>query len=445
MMDVDRIPADINAERAVLGIIMVQNAAYDRVYDLIGEQDFYRSDHRQVWCAVSRLIEKNKPADVITVADALQAAGQLEDMGGLSMLGAITAAAPAPVNVRAHATIVRERAILRRLAAAAMDIGELARQPGIEAAEAAEQAEAKVLGVLDADSMHEQREPETLHLISHEAADWLDSDRTAGIPTGYGKLDAMLCGGGLQPEQLVIIAGRPSMGKSALAWCIAENASRTQTVAYFALEMSRRELGVRSLRWHQSLTSRLDALKHMSEAKLLIDDTAAIGLSAMRIKLRRIRRKRGLGLVVVDYMQLMSHRAESRLQEVSAISRGLKAIAKEFAVPVLAVAQLNRGAENRTDQRPMLADLRESGQLEQDADVVMMVYRDDYYRPETHLKGFGEILIRKNRDGAVGDVLLKWVPEHTRWIDHHGPWPEKPEEQKQGQQTVRQFRPRTSD
>jgi len=253
----------------------------------------------------------------------------------------------------------------------------------------------------------------------------------------------MLSGGGMQPEQLIIIAGRPSMGKSALSYCFAEHTVRDgKTCAYFALETSRRELSVRALRWHESMLpgGRDEAIAFLSALPMVIDDSPAITLSHMRIRLRRIRRTRGLHLVVVDYLQMMRHRAESRLQEVSEISRGLKSIAKEFGVPVLVVAQLNRQTEGRTDRRPMLSDLRESGQIEQDADVIMMCYRDEYYDANTHLKGFGEILVRKNRDGPIGDALLRWDGPRTRWIDYFG---ERPAPAVQaGSVNVKEFRPR---
>lgn len=429
MMDVDRSPpSSIPAEQAVLGVLLVDNPTYDRVYDLVSDRDFYRSDHRSIWKAISRLIEKNKPADVITVAEALQQDGKLEECGGLAALGRLAGAAPSAINARHHATIVRDRAVLRRLAAAAMDIGELAYAPGADPQEAAEQAEAKVLAVQDGGSDLSTREPELLKLAVFEARDWMEQEHATGIQTGYSVLDGMLPGNGLQPGAFAIIAGRPSTGKSVLSWCIAEHAAAQHSVAYFSLESSRRELGARALRWHHSRLDSMDeAVNHLSALNLTIDDTPAIGLAHMRIRLRRIRRRRGLGLVVVDYLQLMSARSENRVQEISTLSRGLKAIAKEFEVPVVAVAQINRAVEGRTDRRPMMSDLRESGQIEQDADHILMVYREEYYEPESeHIKGFGEILVRKNRDGPVGDVVLRFNGPLTRWIDYNGPRPKAP-------------------
>lgn len=422
-------PHSLEAEQAVLGCMLLDNRVYDRIYDAVSERDFYAANHRAIWRTAAKLIEANKPADAITVSELVE----IDD--ALNVLAELVQNAPSGVNARRHAEIVREKGILRSLITAAADIGETAWQHGIDAQEAAEQAEARILAVLDNEARDEAREPVTLKEAVFEAADWLDADRTAGIPTGYAALDAMLTGGGMQPEQLIVIAGRPSMGKSALSYCIAERAGLDgKTVAYFALETSRREIGVRALRWHQAQLGRSEALRILSEPPVIIDDSPAIGLAHMRIRLRRIRRKRGLHLVVVDYLQLMRHRSESRLQEVSEISRGLKAISKEFGVPVIAVAQLNRQTEGRVDRRPMLSDLRESGQIEQDADVIMMCYRDEYYDANSHLKGFGEVFVRKNKDGPTGDALLRWNGPLTRWIDYTGDRPAEPkrEQEKQG-------------
>lgn len=434
-----RAPAShIESEQSVLGGLLLDHRAYDRIYDIVSERDFYRADHREIWRAISDLIERNKVADVITVSEALggeYATYLIELQQGIA----------SAANIAAYAKIVRDKAILRALTAAGSEIAESALTLGADPQECAERAEALVLGISDHHAARDQaREPAPLKDAVFEAVDYLDAERTAGIATGYASIDAMLSGGGLQPEQLVVIAGRPSMGKSALAYCFAERAAMDgHTVAYFALETSRREIGVRALRWHQGELGRSEAVRILSELPLVIDDTPAIGLSHMRIRLRRIRRQRGLGLVVVDYMQLMRHRSESRLQEVSEVSRGLKAIAKEFGVPMVAVAQLNRQTEGRTDRRPQLSDLRESGQLEQDADVVMMCYRDEYYDKNTALKGFGEVFVRKNKDGPTGDALLRWDGPRTRWIDYTGERPAAAAPVVQaGGANVKEFRPK---
>jgi len=438
-------PHSLEAEQAMLGALLVDNAAWDRISDLVRCGDLYSADHRAIWTALESLIERGRPADPLLVQEALRQAGTLDDVGGLAYLSALVVGVATSRNVRHYAEIVRDRAILRRLAAAAAEITETALAHGADAQEAAERAEAAVLAVSDAEARDAAREPEPLKTAVFEAVDWIEGTHAPGVRTGYAKLDAMFPGGdGLQPEQLVVVAGRPSMGKSSLAWCIAEHAAASgHHVAYFALETSRRELGRRALRYHESLTSRTEATRYLSGLPLVIDDSPEITLSHLRIRLRRIRRRHGLALVVIDYVQLMRHRAQDRLQEVSAISRGLKAVAKEFCVPVVAVCQINRAAEGRADRRPLLSDLRESGQLEQDADAVLMLYRDEYYNEASHLAGYGEVLVRKMRDGPTGDVLLRWDGERTRWIDYAGEWPSPPVPTVQaGSASVRAFRAR---
>ena len=429
-------PSSVQAEMAVLGGLLLDNRAWDRIFDLLAEGDFYKTDHRTIWREIGRLIERNKQADVVTVAEAVG-----PELAGY--VGRILESTPSAHNIRAHAQIVRDRSILRSLIAAAGEISDRAWEHGVDPQEALEQAEARVLGIADNSAQDQDREPVPLKDAVFEAVDWLDAERSDGIPTGYPRIDAQLSGGGMQPEQLIVIAGRPSMGKSALSYAIAESAaSAGKTVAYFALETSRREIGVRALRWHMGSIGRSEAIRILSALPIIIDDTPAITLAHMRVRLRRIRRQRGLHLVVVDYLQLMRQRAESRLQEVSEVSRGLKAVSKEFGVPVIAVAQLNRGVESRPDKRPLLSDLRESGQLEQDADVVLMCHRDEYHDPDTHLKGFGEIFIRKNKDGPVGEALLRWDGPRTRWIHYEGERPSPPKSGSGVDSNVKPFRPK---
>lgn len=431
------LPAQSNAaEQAVLGGLMLDNRAYDRIYDVLAESDFYRSEHRAIWREIGRLIDRNKQADPITIAEQL---GQ-EQQGYLAEL---MMSVPSALHIRQHAQIVRDKAILRSLTAAGAEITALASETGADPQEAAEKAEARILSVLDRDAKDREQEPLTLKECVFQAVDWIEARRDDGIRTGYGQLDAMFPGGGMQPEQLIVIAGRPGMGKSTLSWCIAEHAAVAgKSVMYFAMETSGREIGLRALRWHESMTDRTAATKHLSELPILIDPSPSITLSHLRIRLRRMRRQRGLDLVVVDYVQLMRQRAENRLQEVSEVSRGLKAVAKEFGIPLIAVCQINRAAEGRTDRRPIMSDLRESGQLEQDADAIIMLYRDDVYSSQSHLAGYGEALVRKMRDGPTGEVLLKWDGNRTRWIDHNGPWPSEPKEDRadkpQRKRTVKQ-------
>lgn len=425
-------PYSEDAEQSVLGALLIDNKAYDRIYDLVAEHDFYRATHRAIWRVISELIERNKPADVITVSEAL--GDEAPYVLGLAQ-GIATS-----VNIRAYAQIVRDKSLLRQLTAAGSEIAETALQQGIDPQQCVEQAEAKILGILDRDAKEREQEPVSLKTAVFDAVDWIETRHEDGIKTGYHGIDAMFPNGGMQAEQLIVIAGRPGMGKSSLAWCVAEHAAAAgKPVVYFAMETSAREIGRRALLWHESLTDRTAATKHLAALPITIDATPSISLSHLRIRLRRLRRQSGLGLVVVDYVQLMRHRAENRLQEVSELSRGLKAVAKEFSVPVIAVCQINRAAEGRTDRRPIMSDLRESGQLEQDADAIIMLYRDEVYAPLSHLKGFGEALVRKMRDGPTGDVLLRWDGPRTRWLDHDGPWPEAPgEEPKQRARKVTQ-------
>lgn len=416
-------PNAVQAEAALLGGILHNSRAYDAVYDLVGERDFYNRDHRSIWTLIAKQIERNKPADAITIMD-------LADEDARQAILPILHETPSIVRVQDYARIVRSKSILRSLIAAGHEISEQAWEHGIDAQDAAERAEAVVLGILDKDARDASREPVAIYQAVSEAVDWLDAERTDGIATGYTAIDAALCGGGLQPEQLVIIAGRPSMGKSALSYCIAEHAAANgKTVAYFALETSAREIGVRALRWHEASIGRSAALRWFAELPIVIDDTPAVTLSHIRIRCRRIRRQKGLHLIVVDYLQLMRQRAASRLEEVSEISRGLKAIAKEFGVPVVAVCQLNRGVESRPDKRPQLSDLRESGQIEQDADVVLMCYRDEYYNADSPEKGYGDVYVRKNKDGPIASAFLRWSGPQTRWIDYTGERPAQPKQE----------------
>lgn len=430
-------PNAVQAEAALLGGILHNSRAYDAVYDLVSERDFYNRDHRAVWTLIAKQIERNKPADAITILD-------MADEETRPSIVTMLHETPSIVRVQDYAKLVREKSILRSLIAAGGEIAEQAWEHGVDAQEVAESAEARVLAILDKEARDESREPVTIYRAVSDAVDWLDTERTSGIATGYANIDAALSGGGLQPEQLVIIAGRPSMGKSALSYCIAEHAAANgKTVAYFALETSAREIGVRALRWHEGRIGRSDALKWFSDLPIVIDDTPAVTLSHIRIRCRRIRRQKGLHLIVVDYLQLMRQRAPSRLEEVSEISRGLKAIAKEFEVPVVAVCQLNRSVESRPDKRPQLSDLRESGQIEQDADVVFMCYREAYYNADSAMKEYGEVFIRKNKDGPVAEALLRWDGPRTRWVDYAGERPHQPETVVAGDSTkVRAFRPK---
>lgn len=408
----------------MLGCLLIDNGAYDRVSDILGQDDFYGAQHREMWCAIVDQIEAGKTADSITIADSIP------DHAGYA--AELAAAIPSAYNVVAYAQTVRDRSILRQLIATGADISAQALTAGANPTEAAEQAEERVLRVLNRDSSQSEVVPYKIAVF--EARDWMEEARH-GLSTGIPLLDSMT--DGLQAGQLWAIGGRPSMGKSALAMQIAEHVSRERPVTVFSLEMSRRQTAGRSIRYHESiLGSRNEAVDHLSTLKMVIDDGAKLTPGLLRLKLRRIKRKYGLSVLIVDYMQLMGvQKAESRLQEVSEVSRSLKQIAKEFDCTVIAVCQLNRAAEQRVDKRPMLSDLRESGQLEQDADVVVMVHREDYYTPETPQKGMAELLVRKCRDGKTGAVWCTWRPEVTRFAECRAP----PKQENQQTTNIRQM------
>jgi replicative DNA helicase len=404
-------PNSAQAEQAVLGGLLLDNRAYDRINDTVSTADFYRHDHRDIWRAIVRLIESGKPADLVTVI------AELPDHA--AYIGELFTGTPSAVNITHHAEIVRGKAVLRGIVSAGHDMAAQALMPGAEPMDTAEAAERLVLSVLQRDT--EQSEAVPYKLAVFEARDWMESDHH-GISTGLPTLDRFT--GGMQAGQLWVIGGRPSMGKSAIAMQIAEHVSIDKPVAIYSLEMSKRQTAARSIRWHESLTGNRDkAIDHLSHLKMVIDDGGKLTPGLLRLKLRRIKRKQGLAVVVVDYMQLMSTtKPESRLQEVSEVSRSLKQMAKEFGCTIVAVCQLNRAAEQRTDKRPMMSDLRESGQLEQDADVVVMVHREEYYNPQTPLNGIAELLVRKCRDGETGTVWCQWFGSLTRVAETEAPY-----------------------
>lgn len=408
-------PHSLQSEQAVLGSLLIDNGAYDRISDLLAEDDFYAGQHRDIWRATVNLIEQGKPADIITVGDVTPEHADY--------IAELFAGIPSAYNVAAYAQTVRDRSILRQLIAAGGDISAQALTAGANPTETAEQAEERVLRVLNRDASHSEAIPYKLAVFA--ARDWMEEARQ-GLSTGIPQLDRMT--GGMQPGQLWAIGGRPSMGKSALAMQIAEHTGIDHPVAVYSLEMSSRQTAGRSIRYHESLLGRDEAVNHLSRLKIVIDDGAKLTPGLLRLKLRRIKRKHGLSVLIVDYMQLMSTpKSESRLQEVSEVSRSLKQVAKEFGCTVLAVCQLNRAAEQRVDKRPMLSDLRESGQLEQDADVVVMVHREDYYTPNAHLQGYAELLVRKCRDGETGTVWCRWTPTVTRFAQCDAPPMPSPE------------------
>ncbi|HEY4139226.1 MAG TPA: replicative DNA helicase [Casimicrobiaceae bacterium] len=433
-------PHSLEAEQSVLGGLLLDNEAADRVGDVAGADDFYSDAHRVIYRHVMQLIGEGKPADVVTLAESLSSAQKLDYVGGLAYLGALVQNVPTAANIRHYAQIVRDRSILRQLAATAGAIAETAYNPlGRSAKTVLDEAEAKVLHIAEQSS----RGSQNFHEIGKLLATVVDRIETlynrdnpsdvTGVPTGFVDLDRMTSG--FQPGDLIIIAGRPSMGKTSLALNIGENVALDtgMPVAVFSMEMGATQLALRMigsvgrLDQHKLRTGRLiaedwdrlsTALGRLNEAPILIDETPALNAIEVRSRARRLMRQYGkLGLVIVDYLQLMQSTAqgENRATELSEISRAMKSLAKELQVPVVALSQLNRSLEQRPDKRPVMSDLRESGALEQDADVILFIYRDEVYKPDSPDKGTAEILISKQRNGPTGKVTLTFRGEYTRF------------------------------
>ena len=433
-------PNSVEAEQSVLGALLLDNGAWEKIADMVAEQDFYREDHRLIYRQISRLIDKGRPADVITVVEALENSNESERAGGLAYLGALAANTPSASNIRRYAEIVRERAVLRRLVVAANDIADSAYNPqGKDARQLLDEAESKVFQNAESGLRASQGFAEmgaVLTQVVERIQELYDRESTSdvtGVPTGYRDLDRMTSG--LQPGDLVIVAGRPSMGKTALALNMAEHVAVEQglPVAIFSMEMAATQLAMRllgsigRLDQHKMRTGRLTdddwarlthALGKLHDAPIFIDESGALNALELRARARRLARQCGkLGLVVVDYLQLMSanSQGENRATEISEISRSLKALAKELQAPVIALSQLNRSLEQRPNKRPVMSDLRESGAIEQDADVILFIYRDEVYNPESPEKGVAEIIIGKQRNGPIGTVRLTFLGEHTRF------------------------------
>lgn len=434
-------PHSIEAEQSVLGGLLLDNGAWDRAADVLNEGDFYRYEHRMIFAAVGGLINATKPADVITVFEQLQSLGKAEECGGLAYLNALAQSVPSAANLRRYAEIVRERAILRKLIAASDEIATQAFNPqGKAVATILDEAEGKIFkigeegqrtkqGFQSMDSLVMQLIDRVTELAENGA------EEVTGVRTGFFDMDRMTAG--LQGGDLIILAARPSMGKTAFALNIAENVAVSEglPVVIFSMEMGASQLALRlvgslgridqqhlrtgALRddeWGR-LTEAVDKL---SKSSVFIDETPALNPAELRARARRQARQCGkLGLIVIDYLQLMSGSGsgagENRATEISEISRGLKALAKELHCPVIALSQLNRSVETRTDKRPMMSDLRESGAIEQDADVIMFIYRDDYYNKESKEPGVAEIIIGKQRNGPVGTVKLTFLKPLTKF------------------------------
>ena len=442
-------PHSVEAEQSVLGGLLLEASALDKIIDLISADDFYRQEHRLVFRQIVRLSEMAKPVDVITVAEALENAGELDKVGGLPYLGSLAHNVPSAANVRRYGEIVRERSIMRQLVSVGTDITSSAYNPtGRDAAQLLDEAESKVFEIAEAGSRGKQGfvgMPPLLTQVVERIETLYARDNTSdvtGTATGFADLDKMTSG--LQPGDLIIVAGRPSMGKTAFSINIAENVALDQIgkknplpVAVFSMEMGGSQLAMRmlgsvgKLNQHDLRTGRLQdddwarltqALGRLNDAPIHIDESAALSALEVRARARRLHRTYGgLSLIVLDYIQLMSSNAgkasENRATEISEISRSLKSLAKELQVPVIALSQLNRSLEQRPNKRPVMSDLRESGAIEQDADLILFIYRDEVYNSDSADKGKAEIIIGKQRNGPIGTVALAFRGEYTRFDD----------------------------
>ncbi|RPE81583.1 replicative DNA helicase [Vulcaniibacterium tengchongense] len=431
-------PQSIEAEQAVLGGLMLAPEAYDRVADQLTEQDFYRRDHQLIFRAIRELAEKNRPFDAVTLGEWFESMGLAEQVAGGAYLIELASTTPSAANIAAYAEIVRDKAILRQLADVGTEIVNNAFLPdGRDSAEILEEAERQVLAIAQAHNAGKTDFVPVTKALS-EAFDVLQTRYAngggiTGLPTGYTEFDQLTAG--LQKTDLIILAARPAMGKTTLALNMAEYAAfRSKLpVAVFSMEMSASQLAMRLIssvgrvNAQRLRTGQLEdedwsrvtaAIRQLREAKIFIDDEPGLSPAKLSSKARRLKREHGLGLIVIDYLQLMSvpGNSENRATEISEISRSLKGLAKELQVPVIALSQLNRSLETRTDKRPVMADLRESGAIEQDADMIVFIYRDEYYNKENSPdKGLAEVIIGKQRSGPTGSIKLKFFGEYTRF------------------------------
>ncbi len=426
-------PHEISAEQAVLAAILIDDKSIDKVLPILDPNDFYHPSNKHIYTHLLKLHNDNKPLDIVTLSASLNETGEMNKAGGLEYVSSLVSILPNSSNIIHYAEIVKDKSLLRHLIEESSDISEKAYSFSGNVSELIDEAEKKIF------SLAEYKVKKDIYSISDMIEDTIEKleklynnkEQITGVPTGFIDLDKIT--NGMQNSDLVIIAGRPAMGKTAFALNIALNAARkaNSSVAIFSLEMSSQQLVQRLL----SSEARIDASKlrsgklykedwdnlttassELNELKLFIDDTPAINVTELRAKCRRLKRESGLDMVIIDYLQLMSGgKSDNREQQISEISRSLKALAKELDIPVLALSQLNRSVEGRNDKRPMPSDLRESGAIEQDADIIIFLYRDEVYHKDSNDKGVAEIIIAKHRHGPTGVVRLTFIKEFTRF------------------------------
>lgn len=430
-------PYSMEAEQSVLGGLMLDNRTWDKIGDKIIDDDFYRADHRSIFRVIAELADNNKPFDVVTLSERLDSLGELESVGGMVYLATLVGQTPSSANIDAYADIVRERSVLRQLIIVGTDIANSGYQAeGRSSRELLDKAEQEVFRIAD-QSLRGRQGFRALPALLTDVVDRIDrlyneGSPVTGLPTGFDDFDERTSG--LQPGDLVIVAGRPSMGKTSFAMNMAEHAAikAKKTVAIFSMEMPGEMLAMRMvaslgrISLQKIRTGKLDeedwprvtsAVSLLSEAPIYIDDGSSLSPTEIRARARRVKREHDLGLIIVDYLQLMQvpGSSENRATEISEISRSLKGLAKELNVPIVALSQLNRALEQRPNKRPVMSDLRESGAIEQDADLIVFIYRDEVYNEDSPDKGIAEIVTSKQRNGPIGTDRLTFLGQYTRF------------------------------
>jgi len=432
-------PQNIEAEQSVLGAILIENTALYKAIEIIGIDDFYKEAHKKIFLSMIELNEKNEAIDLVTLTEYLRKKNELDSVGGATYLSLLANTVPTAANIKYHSKIIYEKALLRNLINTATEIVSYGYENSRDIEELLDYAENAIFRISERKIKPSFSAIKDIIKDSFETIERLSEkkERVTGIPTGFYDLDMLTSG--FQPSDLIIVAGRPSMGKTALCLCIAQHAGieKGQPVAIFSLEMAKEQLVIRMLcaearvdshKLRSGFLAKSDwprlttAAGRLSEAPIFIDDSPGTSVLEMKAKARRLKAEHGLSLIVVDYLQLMSGRGErrrggpdTREQEISEISRSLKALAKELSVPVIALSQLNRAVESRQDKRPLLSDLRESGAIEQDADVILFIYREEVYKQTEENKGVAEIIIGKQRNGPVGIVKMAFIDKYTRF------------------------------